>query len=196
MTISDTTQTTEPSRHGMLRRLSASMHRFWRDREASTAIEFTALAIPFSLLVFAILESCISFAAQEVMTNATDDIARQVRTGQLRAADVTEISLKKLICDRIEIVVAQGCPDLVVDLQEYSTFAAAAAVRIKLTSGKDIDTTGFAVKPGKSMTKNMLRVFYRWPVMTDFMRKAMSNLKDNKTLLFATVTWQNEPFDD
>jgi Flp pilus assembly protein TadG len=93
-------------------------------------------------------------------------------------------------------VVAKGCPDLVVDLREFPTFAAAAAVKIKLTSDKDIDTTGFAVTPGKSMTKNMLRVFYKWPVITDFMRKAMSNLKDNKTLHFATVTWQNEPFDD
>jgi Flp pilus assembly protein TadG len=196
MNTSDTTQTTRPSRRGMLGRLRTGLSRFWRNREGSTAIEFTALAIPFSMLVFAILESCISFAAQEVLTNATDDVARQLRTGQLRAADVNETNLKKLICDRLDIVVAKGCPDLVVDLREFPTFAAAAAVKIKLTSDKDIDTTGFAVTPGKSMTKNMLRVFYKWPVMTDFMRKAMSNLKDNKTLHFATVTWQNEPFDD
>jgi Flp pilus assembly protein TadG len=181
---------------GFARHAGQRLVHFGRDREASTAIEFTALAIPFSLLVFAILESCISFAAQEVLTNATDDIARQLRTGQLRAADVTETSLKKLVCDRLDIVVAKGCPDLLVDLREFPTFAAAAAVKIKLTSDKDIDTTGFDVKPGKSMTKNMLRVFYKWPVITDFMRKAMSNLKNNKTLHFATVTWQNEPFDD
>jgi Flp pilus assembly protein TadG len=196
MSTSDTTQTIETSRPGLLRRMRAGADRFWRNREGSTAIEFTALAIPFSMLVFAILESCISFAAQEVLNNATDDVARQLRTGQLRAAEVTETSLKKAICDRLDIVVAQGCPDLVVDLREFPTFAAAAAIKIKLTADKDIDTTGFAVTPGKSMTKNMLRVFYRWPVMTDFMRKAMSNLKDNKTLHFATVTWQNEPFDD
>ena len=93
-------------------------------------------------------------------------------------------------------MVAQGCPDLVVDLREFPTFAAAAAVKFKLTSDKDIDTTGFDVKPGKSMSKNMLRVFYRWPVMTDFMSKSMSNLKGGKTLHYAAITWQNEPFDD
>jgi Flp pilus assembly protein TadG len=185
-----------PARRGFAGRLSRSVKRFISNRDASTAIEFTALAIPFAMLVFAILESCISFAAQEVLTNATDDIARQLRTGQLRAADVNETSLKKLICDRLDIVVAKGCPDLVVDLREFPTFAAAAAIKIKLTTDKDIDTTGFDVKPGKALTKNMLRVFYKWPVITDFMRKAMSNLKDNKTLHFASVTWQNEPFDD
>src|SRR6187397_309036 len=126
MTISDTTQTTEPSRHGVMRRLSAGMHRFWRDREGSTAIEFTALAIPFSLLVFAILESCISFAAQEVLTNATDEIARQLRTGQLRAA-----SISQMICDRIKIITTTCGTDLLVDLRKYDTFAAAAAVKMK-----------------------------------------------------------------
>jgi Flp pilus assembly protein TadG len=172
------------------------LSRFGRDRSGSTAIEFTALAIPFSLLVFAILESCISFAGQQVMSNITDDIARQLRTGQIRPAELDDTKLKALICDQLEIMVADGCPGLLVDLREFPTFAAAAAVRIKLTADRDIDTTGFAVTPGPSMSKNMLRVFYKWPVMTDFMRKSMSNLKDGKTLHFATVTWQNEPFDD
>lgn len=170
--------------------------RFGRDSEGAAAIEFAALAIPFALLVFAILESCISFAAQQVLANATDDIARQLRTGQIKAADVSESSLKTLICDKIDIVVSSGCPGLEVDLREFDTFAEAAAVRIKIGSDGDIDTSDFAVDPGPSMTKNMLRVFYRWPVITDFMRKSMSNLKDNKTLHFATATWQNEPFDD
>ena len=170
--------------------------RFRRDRSGSTAIEFTALAIPFSLLVFAILESCISFAGQQVMANITDDIARQLRTGQIRPADLDDTTLKEMICDQLDMIVADGCPGLLVDLREYDTFPEAAAVRINLTADKDINTTGFAVTPGPSMSINMLRVFYKWPVMTDFMRKSMSNLKDGKTLHFATVTWQNEPFDD
>jgi Flp pilus assembly protein TadG len=191
-----THDTSKAPRRGLFRNVRARFARFARNRDGATAIEFVALALPFSMLVFAILESCISFAAQEVLANATDDIARQLRTGQIRAADVTETSLKKMICDRLDIIVAKGCPDLLVDLREFPTFAAAAAVKIKLTADRDIDTTGFDVKPGKAMTKNMLRVFYKWPVITDFLRKAMSNLKDNKTLHFATATWQNEPFDD
>jgi Flp pilus assembly protein TadG len=191
-----TDKTIEPGGRGLLARPGGYLRRFSRSHEGSTGIEFTMLAIPFSMLVFAILETCISFAAQEVMTNATDDVARQLRTGQLLAKNVTKASLEKAICDRMEIMVAKGCPDLVVDLREFPTFAAAAAVKVKLTSDKDIDTTGFDVKPGKALTKNMLRVFYRWPVITDFMSKAMSNLKGGKTLHFATVTWQNEPFDD
>jgi Flp pilus assembly protein TadG len=169
--------------------------RFLRDRSGS-ALEFAALALPFSFLVFAILEACVSFAGQELMADAADEVARKLRTGQIKAAELDEAKLKELICGRLDIIVAKDCPGLVVDLREYATFAAAAAVKIKLTSGKELDTTGFAVSPGSSQSKNMLRVFYKWPVMTDFMRKSMSNLADGKTLHFASVTWQNEKFDD
>lgn len=170
--------------------------RFRRNRSGSTAIEFAMLAMPFSILVFAILESCIAFAGQQLLANAADDLARQLRTGQIKAADVTEISVKKMICTKLELLVTKDCPGLLVDLRSFATFADAAKLRIKLTSDRDIDTTGFAVTPGKSMSKNMLRVFYKWPVITDFMRASMSNLKGNYTLQFATVTWQNEPFND
>ncbi|MDQ2633409.1 MAG: pilus assembly protein [Pseudomonadota bacterium] len=173
--------------------------RFLRNRDGSTAIEFTLLSIPFAALVFAILETCISFAGQQILSNVTDDIAREIRTGQLKPGPaLTETALKTMICDRLEIIVsAAECPDaLEVDLREFPTFAAAAAVRIKLTADRDIDTSGFDVDPGLSQSRNMLRVFYRWPVITDFMSKLVSNLKGGKTLHFATVTWQNEPFDD
>ena len=81
------TVTIEPRSRGILATLGRCFRRFSHDREGSTAIEFTMLAIPFSMLVFAILESCISFAAQEVMANATDDVARQLRTGQLPSGE-------------------------------------------------------------------------------------------------------------
>mgnify|MGYP002622111124 FL=1 len=169
--------------------------RFVRNRKGSTAIEFSLLAIPFSMLIFAILESCISFAAQQVMANAADDVARQFRTGQIKAANLTENQVRDLICARLEIIVSSGCPGLEVDLRSFDTFAAAAQVRVKFDGG-DIDTSEFGIAPGPSMSKNMLRVFYRWPVITDFMRKSMANLDGGNTLHFASVTWQNEPFDD
>lgn len=187
----------EPTETGRRRGL---LQRFLRNQGGSTAIEFTMLAIPFAVLVFAILETCISFAGQQLMSNVTDDVARQIRTGQLRPADLTEESLKGMICDGLQIIVAEGCPGLEVDLREFPTFAAAAAVRINLTvdtnGEKDLDTSDFDVDPGLAMSKNMLRVFYKWPVITDFMSKLVSNIKGGKTLHFATATWQNEPFDD
>ena len=177
------------------RRAPGPFRRFFRDRKGSTAIEFAALALPFSMLLFAIFETCISIAGQQILANATDDVARQLRTGQIKAADVNETKLKKLICDHLDVIVASGCPGLIVDLRKFDTFALAAQVKFKIV-GKKLDKTGIAVAPGGSLSKNMLRVFYEWPVMTDLLRLAMSNIDDDKTLLFASATWQNEPFDD
>ena len=170
--------------------------RFVRDENGAVAIEFVALALPFSMLVFAILETSVSFAGQQVLVNTADDIARQFRTGQIKAADIDETELKNLICGDLKIIVASGCPGLEIDLRQFATFEEAAKLRIKYTAGGDIDTTDFKVDPGPSLSKNTLRIFYRWPVMTDLMRKSMSNIGDGYTLQFATVTWQNEPFDD
>lgn len=173
---------------------------FLGDRRGSTAIEFSLLALPFALLVFAILESCISLAGQEVMANATADVARQLRTGQLLPADVDETKLKSLICARMEIMVAKGCPGLKVDLRAFDTFAAAADASFSIVDKKIVLTgvadTTFKVEPGLAESKNMLRVFYEWPVMTDFMAARMANLEGGKTLHFASVTWQNEPFNN
>jgi Flp pilus assembly protein TadG len=171
--------------------------RFRRSERGSVVIEFAALIVPFAMLVFAIMESCISFAAQQVLSNATDDVARQFRTGQLRPADLEKEPnlVRNRICAKMEVLVSPGCPELEIDLKSYTTFAEAAAKRMPIKDN-DIDTTGFGIDPGQSGSKNQLRVFYRWPVMTDFMRKSMSNLKGGKTLLFSSVTWQNEPFDD
>ena len=41
------------------------------------------IALPFFLLIFAMIEVSLSFTAQQVMANATDDIARQLRTGEI-----------------------------------------------------------------------------------------------------------------
>lgn len=182
---------------GLFRSL-AKARRFVRESRGVVAIEFAALAIPFALLIFAILESSISFAAQQVLANATDDVARQIRTGQVRAAEFESNPerLRGMICTRLEIVVSSGCPGLEVDLREFDSFEDIAALEIEYTPDGDIDTSDFDVAPGGSMSQNTLRVFYRWPVMTDLMRRSMSNLKDGKTLHFASVTWQNEPFDE
>jgi Flp pilus assembly protein TadG len=170
--------------------------RFVRDENGAIAIEFVALALPFSMLVFAILESSVSFAGQQVLVNAADNIARQFRTGQIKSADTNEVKLRNMVCDELKIIVAANCPGLEIDLRQFATFEDAAKLRIKYTAGGDIDTSDFKVDPGPSLSKNTLRIFYRWPVMTDVMRKSMSNIGSGYTLQFATVTWQNEPFDD
>ena len=172
---------------GLIRRLS-------RERKGSVAIEFGILAMPFIALIFAILESCLSFATQQLIANSADRVSRDIRTGRVRVADLSGNKLRNLVCGNISLMAPAGCPDLIVDLNNYASFAAVPKV-IPLQGNGDINTSGFTINPGGPSTINHLRIYYRWPITTDFLRQSMSNLPGGKTLLLASATWRNEPFD-
>lgn len=169
------------------------LRRFLVDARGVTAIEFAVLALPFSLMLFVILESCISFAGSQVLANAADDVARQLRTGQIRTID--EASLKQKVCDQIKIVVADNCPGLYVDLRNFTSFASAKTVK-KYMLSEDLDDNDFDVKLGGPQTINMLRLYYKWPLITDNISEILQNGKEGKTVHFAAVIWQNEPFNN
>lgn len=185
--------------HASNGRLQAALRRFGRNRDGAAAIEFAMLAMPFMLLVFAILETCLSFAAQQVLSNAMDDVAREVRTGQIRT--INQAELKEAFCEKIDVIVTSGCPGLEVDLRSYTSFRLAAADSYAVRNGDIFIERGgallpLAASPGSALSINTMRVFYKWPVLTDIMRKYVANVGDSQTLLFATVTWQNEPYEE
>lgn len=167
--------------------------RFCRNNRGTVAIEFALIALPFFLLIFAIIEISLSFTAEQVMSNTVDDLSRKLRTGQLKASDVSGSKLATLICGQL-LMPAAGCPDLVVDLQTYATFKAVPKT-IPIKADNDVDASGFKNAPGGAGTINQLRVFYRWPILTDLMKPRIESIKGKgKTLLFSTATWQNEPY--
>ena len=111
------TDATKKKRRGVVRR-------FGKDKRGSVAIEFVMLILPFTLLVFAVIETCISFAGQQIMANITDDLSRSLRTGQLQASSSNpNAEVRKLVCEQIGVLVAAGCPGLVLDLKEYASFS-------------------------------------------------------------------------
>ncbi len=163
------------------------------DRRGATAIEFGILAIPFILLVFAVLETSVSFTAEQVMANATDKLARKIRTGEIKPSGTDKAAFRALICKDIEIFVPAGCPNLHFDLQNYAKFTDVPKA-IPFSEPGVIDVSGFKYTPGGAGTINNLRVIYEWPVITDIMKSKMAGLKDGKILLYTSTTWQNEPF--
>ncbi len=173
--------------------LKSPFRRMGSNESGATAIEFSILALPFIMIVFAVLETALSFTAQEVISNSVDKLARQIRTGQIDATTTTSTQFRQLICDDIKLLVDDTCPELEFDLKSYSSFAAVPKT-IPMSSPTVLDTTGFTYAPGGTGTINHLRVFYRWPVITDIMKQHMAGLEDGKTLLFSSSTWQNEPF--
>ena len=183
-------QTDNLRRTGLFAKL---LRRFFADTGGVTAIEFAALAFPFSLMLFVILESCISFAGSQVLANAADDIARRIRTGQEKTMDKEK--LRTLVCDQIKIIVADNCPGLYADLRTFTTFKKATETK-KYVVTKDLDENDFDAILGGPQTINMLRLYYKWPLLADNITSILRDSKDGNTMHFAAVIWQNEPFNN
>lgn len=172
-----------PHRQGLLTR-------FWGNQRGTVAIEFGMIALPFFFMIFSIMEVGVGFTAQQAMANSTDIVARQVLTGQLRPADLTMTSLKAKICAGL-LMPEKDCPNLVVDLRSYANFAAIPKT-LPITSTGDVNSTGFVSTPGGAGTINHLRVFYRYPVVTDFLTRRITGT--TRILLFSSATWRNESY--
>lgn len=197
------------------RRLSrrGTWRRLWRSRDGAAAIEFAILSLPYFLIIFAIIETFVAYTAEQLVSNATDNIARQLRTGQItaglnRSTDLTRAGMRERICDDISILIR--CSDeeiatpnlLLVDIRSFATFADIPTT-IPRTSGdtySDIDTSSFGYSPGGPKSINMVRVYYRWQVITDLVRPFITNIRPtggsmpNHFLIVATSAFQNEDY--
>lgn len=175
-----------------------AVRRFGANRRGSAAIEFALLAMPFFVLVFGIIESCLSFAAGQMLQKSVDSVARQLRTGQILPEEATATRIRSEICNGMSIMLVDNtCSNLFVDLKHYDEFGDIPYGFTRKANG-DVNTAGFTVDPGDDQEINQLRAFYRWTVMTDFMKPLMENIdkgtKQGKILMFGTMTWRNEPF--
>ena len=170
-----------PQRAGLMRRFS-------RDRGGVAAIEFAILAIPFFLLVFALLETALVFFGELSLDRAVEEVARGVRVGRYAAA--SEGEFRADLCKEVQIVM--DCTKLAVDLRSYDSFADLPK-SVRVTDGAE-DTSGFGYEQIPGNTIAALRVTYHWPIVTDLIRKSLSDLSDGTHLIAATAAFKTEPF--
>jgi len=63
-----------------------SLRNYLRNKEGSTAIEFALLALPFSALLFAIVETAVVFFISSSISHALSEAGRDVRLGSFQQA--------------------------------------------------------------------------------------------------------------
>lgn len=167
------------------------LRRFAKDSNGAVALEFVILAPLFLMTLFAIFECSILLGAQQVLSNATEDIGRQIRVGDIRPEHLTETTLDEMLCDRMPALFPSGCPGLMVDVRNFNTLEEAAN-----EFDKGIVPATFKVDIGPALSNNVMRVFYRWPAILTIFTDSVVDPATGYRLLFATTTWQSEPFPD
>ncbi len=166
--------------------------RLIRDTSGATAIEFAFVALPFFLLLFAILETFLLFFASQTIETATFSAARQIRTGQAQAAGLDETTFKNLICNQIAGIL--NCADnLHIDVRTVDGFAA-VDLADPINDDGELDDEDFGYDAGGAGEIVVVRAFLEWPLHTNPLGLGLANLADGGRLIATATAFRNEPF--
>jgi Flp pilus assembly protein TadG len=176
----------------ILRRpLDAAKRGFRRDESGATVVEFGLVALPFTALMFAILETAILFLAGQTLETAVSDAGRLIRTGQAQKANYDAATLKTAICEEASAMF--NCEaNLKLDVRTSATFDS-----INLdepVEDGELKDDDFMYDDGKGGEIVVVRAFYEWPTFVHLLGQDYSNLANGKHLLAATAAFKNEPF--
>lgn len=176
-------------------RLRLLLARFGRAERGATAVEFGLIALPFTALMFMILEIALVFLVSTSLENATERAARTIRTGEFQVAGaVTKDDFKGLVCANLGWL-----PDcsgsLYVEAQTFTDFG-------DLAADDPPDTTLFEEEEppcwsvGKASDIVLVRSWYRWKLFTPLLAPAMDDMGTGYRLISSTTAFRNEPYDD
>ena len=176
-----------------------------RDEQGAVAIEFALLALPFFVLIFAIVETAMTFFAQQVLESAVQDASRYIRTGQSQAS-WGQAEFKQAICDAAYGFIQCGTEDrLWVKVAPATSFAdAATQIQKPVDDGCDVladPASGAcdwslaeAYDDGVGSDVIIAQAFYKWPTFINIPWFNLANQAGGNRLLSAVRVFKNEPF--
>jgi Flp pilus assembly protein TadG len=186
------------------RRNRGLLRRLFKDKSGTSAIEFAILALPFMMVIFASLETFTAFTAEQLLANATETMARKVRTGEITATNTTKEDFRKAFCAEISIIMTCSATEakteskLFIDVRSFADFSKIPSA-IPRKNG-DLDTSGFQFLPGGPTKVTIVRAYYRWEVITDLVRPYITNLRPAGSstpkdyLMVATTAFRTEGY--
>lgn len=164
-------------------------------KAGSAAIEFAFIAPILFLFLCGILEIALVFLGGLVLQNATNNAAREIRTGQVALNAITQADFKKTICDQIGPLMQDCATRLQIDVQAFNAFNA-VTLSSPLKADHTLDTTLTNWDTGDVCSIVLVRSFYTWPVLTPIMTPFLANMANNSHLLYAAAAFRNEPYDN
>ena len=161
---------------------SPLIHRFIRQSEAGTTLEFGLLAAPVIAGLFAILQTALIFFAGQTLETAAAKSARLIFTGQAQTNGWSAAQFKAQVCDQI-VGIFNCSSGVTVDVETYSSFA---AVNLGLPISNGVfNTAALGYNPGGPGDIVVLRLYYQYPVFVNLL---------GFNLFAATAVFKNEPY--
>lgn len=177
-----------------VRRLRRRWRALGRDARGVTAIEFGILAVPFFVIIGAILETALVFFAAQVLDTAVQDSSRLLRTGQAQQAGFGLDQYRQQVCSGLYGLF--DCDDLRLNVRVLGSgtgFGAfSRSLPVNPATGAWDFTQGYSGGGGDDVI--MIEAYYKWRTLLDFGGFNLASLPDGTRLLGSVRVFRNEPF--
>jgi Flp pilus assembly protein TadG len=177
---------------GRRRRLPAGLRAFGRNERAATILEFALISAPFFALLIAILETMLTFLAQQGLETAGEAASRLIMTGQAQTSGWTQAEFKTQVCKQLPPFLS--CNSLMVDVQNADSFDDADTSSPTISYKNGNVNNAWSYSAGGAGDIVIVRLIYLWPVAAGPLGFNLSNQTGNKHLLVSTSVAQTEPY--
>lgn len=154
--------------------------------KGAIAIEFALVALPFFIFLFGIIETAMFFMTNVVIDGAVADATRMLRTGQAQETGDALTAFRGKMEESLFGVA--DLEDFVIDVRSFSSFGDVDFVPLYDEDGNPVETEFDGGTAGDVV---VVRVSYRWDLMTPFLSAAYGS---DQLELTGTSVFKNEPF--
>ncbi len=182
--------------------LIGRLRKYIRNKEGSTAIEFALLALPFSALLFAIVETAVVFFIASSLSHALSEAGRDVRLGNFQqGCGDTADAFKTLVCDNM-VSIGNCQQQLTIDLVRSNDGSFQTNVLPPLPPEDPSDTDADPTIPastyessgGNDVVIARARFFHRLALPGNL--TLLANRAGNIRLVESSTAFRNEPFNN
>lgn len=170
------------------RRLARLGGRFARVEDGAVALEFALVALPFLVLVFAIMELGMVFLVSVTLDSAVQDVGRTIRTGQVHDNNVDAVAFKTSVCNKMSWLGSNCSSVLNIDVQTFEDYAAS-----NTTGNANAIPPTMTWNPGVGGSIVLIRAYYTWPLISPLMATGLQT-SNGKRIIYAATAFTNEPF--
>ncbi len=168
-----------------------SKNRWKNDENGATAVEFALVGIPFILMIVGIIEMALMFSSQSLLEAATQEAARQVRTGAVQQGGGEDLFRDEL-CNFAAVFIK--CDDIQYQVTSVDSFEDAQDFDdVSFDDEGNLDNQEFT--PGGVSDVVMIRVVNAYKIKTPMMKYLLTNNNDGTRVLLSTVVLQTEPYE-
>lgn len=165
-----------------------------RETRGATIIEFGLVVAPLMALLVAILQTSLTFFAQQTLDTTAEKSVRQLMTGSAQSSGMSAAQFKTAVCANLPAFMK--CSRVMIDVQQVGNdFSAADTTAPKIT----FDSSGnpnnaFKYAPGGPGQITVVKIMYVWPVQNGPLGFNISTLSNGARLLMATSVFKTEPY--